>query len=260
MKCNRIIGLVFFSLLLIARPLAASEDIPESWQFTLSPYLWALSVDGNTTVKGGKTKVDLGFNDVWDNLNFALMLQAEAQKGRMGLFVSPLISQLKYESDSADLTIDLNMVSFGGFYRLGPWPLAKDGNTNAPKLIVDLYAGGRYTYVKIELDDTFLNLFDGEESEDWVDPVIGVRSLWTLSPKWTVALRGDVGGFGVSSDFAWQAMGLLGYTLKFLGDEHAQAFAGYRIISQDYETGSGTNKFAWDIDLKGPVIGLAYHF
>ena len=60
--------------------------------------------------------------------------------------------------------------------------------------------------------------------------------------------------------FAWQATGLVGYQVHFLDDEHARVFAGYRIISQDYETGSGTNKLAWDIDLKGPVIGLAYHF
>jgi len=154
----------------------------------------------------------------------------------------------------------LNMVSFGGFYRLGPWPLSKGGNRTEPRLIVDLYAGGRYTYVNIKLDGNLLNIVDEEGSKDWVDPIVGVRSLWTLSPKWAVALGGDVGGFGVGSDFAWQATGLLGYQVHFLGDEHAQVFAGYRIISQDYETGSGTNKTAWDIDLKGPVIGLSYHF
>ena len=90
--------------------------------------------------------------------------------------------------------------------------------------------------------------------------IVGVRSFWTYSPKWTIALGGDVGGFGVGSGFAWQTAVLVGYQVHFLGDEHAQVFAGYRIISHDYETGSGDNKLAWDIDLKGPVLGLAYHF
>ena len=35
---------------------------------------------------------------------------------------------------------------------------------------------------------------------------------------------------------------------------------GYRILYQDYERGSGINKFAYDITTHGPIIGVQYRF
>jgi hypothetical protein len=253
-------GLALFLGLLCATPVAAAEQVSEDWEFSLAPYLWALSVDGNTTVNGQQSTVDMSFSDVWDNLNFAVMLQAEARKGRIGWFISPFFSQLESESNLVDIKIDLNMLEFGGYYRLGPWGLAPESDTPGKSLLVDLYAGGRYTYVEIELDGNISNLIDAEGDRDWVDPIVGLRSFWTCSPRWMLVAGADVGGFGVGSDFAWQARALISYSLALWGDDDAQLFAGYRVISQDYETGSGNGKFAWDIDLKGPLIGLQYHF
>jgi len=257
---KQLIGLICIAVIFVAQPVIASEYVSEDWEFTLTPYIWALSVDGHTTVRGNKSKVDMGFDDVWDNLNFALMFQAEARKGRLGMFVSPLFSQLETESNLIDLSVDLNMGSFGGYYRLGPWNLTQDKGLTNKILVVDLYAGGRYTYVEVEVEGKLLNLVYEKGDEEWVDPIIGFRSFWSLSPKWTIAIGCDIGGFGVGSDFAWQAKGVIGYGFEFIGDDNAQFFAGYRVISQDYETGSGKNKFKWDIDLKGPIIGFSYQF
>lgn len=55
-----------------ARLIAGAELIPETWRFKATPYLWALSVDGNTTVKGQKSDVDMSFSDIVDKLNFGL--------------------------------------------------------------------------------------------------------------------------------------------------------------------------------------------
>ena len=35
---------------------------------------------------------------------------------------------------------------------------------------------------------------------------------------------------------------------------------GYRIISTDYDTGSGAEKFEFDADLFGPVVGWVFRF
>ena len=43
-------------------------------------------------------------------------------------------------------------------------------------------------------------------SVDWVDPVVGGRIRYNLVPGQDFILRGDVGGFGVGSQFTWNAL------------------------------------------------------
>jgi hypothetical protein len=35
---------------------------------------------------------------------------------------------------------------------------------------------------------------------------------------------------------------------------------GYRALLQDYESGSGPNKFAYNATTHGPILGLEYRF
>jgi hypothetical protein len=95
-----------------------------------------------------------------------------------------------------------------------------------------------------------------------VDPVIGVRTLWPLTEKFSVTALGDIGGFGIigASEFSWQAAGLVGYRFSLLGQDNAKMLAGYRALCQDYKSGSGSNEFEWDMTMHGPVLGLALVF
>lgn len=67
--------------------------------------------------------------------------------------------------------------------------------------------------------------------DDWWDPFIGLRGRLNLSETWYFTAKGDIGGFGVGSDFAWQAEGALGcqVTRNFFVE------LGYRALSMDYE-------------------------
>jgi hypothetical protein len=56
------------------------------WDFHVAPYFWFLSIDGDLTVKGQESDVDVGFDKIWDELNIAAMLEFEARKGRWGLY------------------------------------------------------------------------------------------------------------------------------------------------------------------------------
>ena len=42
-----------------------------------------------------------------------------------------------------------------------------------------------------------------------VDPLLAMRWIAPIGEKWKVLLRDDVGGFGVGSDFAWQALAII---------------------------------------------------
>ena len=63
-------------------------------------------------------------------------------------------------------------------------------------------------------------------------------------------------GFGVSSDFTWQALGLI----DFQPWKHAAIVGGYRAIATDYTSGSGRDKFTYDAIVHGPVLGLDVWF
>jgi hypothetical protein len=149
----------------------------------------------------------------------------------------------------------------GAYYRLGPWNLDAEAGASGPTLVVDPYAGARYTYLSLENEFKRLGREDSADKH-WVDPIVGVRTLWKLTPRWNVNLLGDVGGFGISgsSDFSWQAAGLLGYRFGLFGDDNANVLVGYRALHQDYQDGSGRDEFKWDVIIHGPVIGLAINF
>jgi len=143
---------------------------------------------------------------------------------------------------------------------LGPYDLSTAALGDEPKLVVDLYTGARYTHIDVDLD---LNLGPGRSSsgdEGWIDPIVGLRTMWQLTPRWSVTAYGDVGGFGVGSDFSWLANGLVGYRFDLFGKKDSKFLFGYRALYQDYSSGSGDNKFAWDVTIHGPLIALAVEF
>jgi len=64
-------------------------------------------------------------------------------------------------------------------------------------------AGFRRTYMRTELEVRRSPTVDGSES--WVDPLIGSRIGLGLTDRWTIGGEANVGGFGVGSDFTWNA-------------------------------------------------------
>ncbi len=204
-KITRVLACLFCLIGLVASPHAIAEDpVSEDWQFQIAPYVWALAAEGNATVKGLKSDVSLSFKDIVEELNYGVMLQGEARKGRVGAIVNVLYANLGDETDVGPLKIDpeanLFMGGFSGYYRLGPWDLDGKAGDDSPQLIVDPYAGVRYTYLDLDLDISGGPSLGNDQ--DWFEPIVGLRTLWELSPRWGVTDAGDIGGFGVGSDFS----------------------------------------------------------
>lgn len=87
-------------------------------------------------------------------------------------------------------------------------------------------------------------------SKSWVDPLVGFRGRLNLTDKLYLAARGDIGGFGVGSELAWNAFGSLGYQWT----ERLSTELGYRHLSMDYSDGG----FIFDADMSGIFLGLTY--
>jgi opacity protein-like surface antigen len=125
-------------------------------------------------------------------------------------------------------------------------------------LSFDFLTGGRYVWLELGIDVSGgpLGGRDVERDVGWIDPFVGGRLLLTLSQKVSLVVRGDVGGFGVGSDLTWNLVGNVQYHLS-----HTVSLdVGYRALSIDYEQGSGTDRFRFDVIMHGPVLGAVFRF
>ena len=95
----------------------------------------------------------------------------------------------------------------------------------------------------------------GSTTETWVDPFIVARLKSDPAEKFIYQLRGDIGGFGVGSDFAWQIQAYAGYRFSRL----FQVTAGYRVLGMDYDKGNGENRFLYDMDISGAVVRFGFN-
>ena len=149
----------------------------------------------------------------------------------------------------------------------GTWQLADFGTAGPLSVTVDPYAGIRYTYLDIQLDGK-LDLPDlgintrrtGEQSEHWVDPIVGLRTAFALGEHWNFVVGGDVGGISTSDQYSAEAWSLVGYRFGLFGEGNANLFGGYRVLKQKYEDGSGRDRFDWDMTMHGPIVGLKITF
>ncbi len=220
---------------------------------SVTPYLWALSVDGDASVGPLSTDIDVSFSDLLEDLNFALMVEGEYWNGRWGVMGNLLYSDLSdTRTGPLSISADINMTIIGAAaaYRLGPFEGA--GNRS----VFDAYVGLRYTTLDVELEPAVGP--SASRKLDFTDPVIGGRFISEIGPTSRMVIGGDVGGFGVGSDSSWQAIGLYARDVE-LGKTPATLSVGYRALGQDYTTG-GAIPLTIDIVYHGPVAALTFKF
>jgi opacity protein-like surface antigen len=114
---------------------------------------------------------------------------------------------------------------------------------------VTALVGARWVDVEY---DVGLGALTGNARQDWVDPWVGGRAVIPLNETFMIRLRGDVGGFGVGTEFSWQAMAFVAAALS----SSVTIDVGYRGIGLDYRS-TGLD---FDVVFHGPVIGLALSF
>jgi opacity protein-like surface antigen len=241
--------------LVCALALRAAEDTEDKWHFATVPHLWAAGIDGDFTLSGINADLNIGFDQIAEHLEGGLMTYLELRKRKFGFYANPLYMKLTGDADvrtggDADFEQQLWIVEFGGFYNLGVWGGEKP-------VALDVIAGGRYWNNHIEADFTgpIIGSVGHASTEDFIDPLVGLRANQHFAEKFSWSIRGDIGGFGVSdssSDFSWQAMGLLGYDLS----KKFSLWAGYRALALEKEDGNRE----YDLILHGPIIGLEIRF
>lgn len=85
-------------------------------------------------------------------------------------------------------------------------------------------------------------------TKDWVDPFVGLRGCYHFNDRFYVVGKADIGGFGISSDLAWQTYAALGCHLS----QRTVLELGYKCMSVDYTSGGFTN----DVRTSGVLLNL----
>jgi hypothetical protein len=248
--CNILLLLLIFSLLFCSSMVSAGDSPGTSdWEFNLAPfYLWGINIDGDLTAGPVGAQVEVPFEDVFDSIEAAFIVHFETvYKAQWGFLVDVNYLDLENKVNlpmgiSPNVDLNMTVAEFSGFYRL-----QRDAHA------FDFIAGLRY----IEVENTVsivggLTVLDG--SKDWLDPLVGARWIWGFADGWSLIARGDIGGFGIGSEFSWQALGLV----EWQPWKYASFIAGYRALGEDYEDGSGQDYFNFDATIHGPVLGLKF--
>ena len=246
---------------------ALTEAIePKSpWRLELTAWAWIVGMTGDVGVRGQTAEVEASFADVLSSSDsvFALSGRVELGYGRWGAFVDGIYSKLGVEDQQgpeggiADLESEIGLVDLGAMFRLAEWQPNGEAAKNPRAITLDLYAGARFTSLELKLSPVAVP--SRSRQTTWVDPIIGAKLVLPFAERWHFQANGDIGGFGVESDFTWSTTALFGYAFH-IGQQPCTVFGGYRAIGQDYSEGPDGAEFRWDIVQHGPILGLSVSF
>lgn len=225
----------------------------ENWDFIIAPYGLLPSIKGDASVgivEGAD--IDVGADDILENLELGGMIQVEAlHRSGFGAKVAYNFMDLESKTSGPGGGVTLKAEIFQGIFEgYGMYRMALERST------LDFYGGVRWWDMGLDMfiNDTPVSSAD----EDWVDPVIGVRWIPQISDKWHLMAKGDIGGFGVGSDFTWNLQGGVAWDAT----RWLTLVLQYRALSVDYSSGSvgSADRFAYDTITHGPLLGLAFRF
>lgn len=260
----------FFAWLLLAAMLVpvagASGQEPvdlgadPEWKFRVMPLIWFTQVRGEVTAKGVPASADINFSDILENLDMGFLGAADVRRGDLAFHFFGMYTDIGQEirwskgpfGGRVDVSLETAILDGVLGYRLFSSPA--DGIDLLDRVDLELIAGARHTYLRLELDPSTLSTIDGSKS--WTDPVIGTRVGFGSPSGLSLGLRGDVGGFGVGSDRTWRLTATLGYPLSDL----IALSAGYHVISYDYDDGDGSDRFEFNARFGGPFLGAVFSF
>jgi hypothetical protein len=227
---------------LVAASLAAATTRAqdEGWDIDVSVFMLAAGMDGTIGVAGRDADIDVSFGDIVDSLEMGAMGALRAARGRWAFTTEVIYMGLGGSSGAFAADVDQWNVEPSASFRVSER--------------FETIVGARYTNISTEIRGPLGIHPSG--TVDWWDPIIGARLTLPMGKAWTFNLRGDVGGFGVGSDFAWQAFPWLSWQFS----ERGSLQAGYRAISTDYDEGSGLSEFRYDVVTQGPQLGVTYRF
>jgi hypothetical protein len=251
---------------------------PSDWEFEVVPYGWISGVYGSLDVGGRTAHVSVTPLDlleiVFDGDALAAGAYASARWRRFSVFVDAFGGGVKSDERvtvptprcaldvDAKVTVNQVFVDLGLGADVGRWALA---GRRRP-LTLGVYAGMRYVHLGSKIRATAAVDQLGLESRtnatvtfDWADPLIGVRFEVPLHDRLSLDFRGDIGGFGASSDLIWGLAGGARYWMEW-NPRGIRPWVGlgYRLAAFDRSGADG--RATVEMQFRGPTSSLGFVF
>lgn len=239
----------FAALSVMVTSTAAAQDASSEWRQTVFLYGMGVTIDGEAQIGPVGVSVDLSMSDVLDTLKFGAMAKYRIENGTYSYVIDATYMNLGSRASGPQGQVGA---------RLNTDQLTVMG-TIGRRVSPRLEALFSLAYFDLSADlrvGALGQTVSASRDADWVDPLVGLHYQSQLDDKWSLSLRGDVGGFGVGSDLTLHGWA----TLVRQNTESFSWYLGYRYISYDYETGSGANFQKYDLEQHGPGIGVAWSF
>jgi hypothetical protein len=255
-RLSRWLSVFLFLLIIIFYgniPLKAQQETNSSdgWNFVVAPYVLFPYMNGFVAVRGNESAVAVGPGDIFSNLNIGAMIYAEGRTADWAVMVDILYMDLEETGEGPifgrriDTNVKQLMMEVTGMRRITP--------------SFELGVGLRVNSIDGALlvqEGIILPELDVSGTQTWIDPFIAARLEAQLEDPWRLGIRGDIGGFGISSDFTWQLYPYFGHRFSKL----FEMVLAYRWLGINYSTGSGNDRFEYDMTNFGPEFGFLFHF
>lgn len=255
----------------IISPLPA---LSESWRFSVTPYVWAVGVNGTVSTNNGISKtVSLDPSDIISDIKSGAMIATEVHKGEWGFGLDFLNANLGGQPSktatgtlpsgvtvNADLSTKSNLkdtaITAGIMHTI----------LSNQSVYMDALVGARYisTTVSINANLNVSGVVDGNTvfrknivrypsmTTNTTDPIIGLKGRYRIADStWYIPYYGDIGSGGGTSNLTWQAM--LGIGKAF---DWGDLSLGYRALYYDMKSSGALQK----VTFQGANLGASFHF
>jgi hypothetical protein len=216
----------------------------EEWEFEVSPYLWAMGIDGDIKVKKVQYDASASFSDIIDQAKYGAQFILEANRGRWVNFAQIDYGVLESDDISGPLNladVEIEVTSLLGTIATGyRAPLGERHS-------IDLMVGVRFAGFELDVDNSLLG--SSTTQEEVFDAIVMLRPRFILGDNWQFMPSASVGAG--DSELTWELFPELIYQpsdLKFR--------VGYRDLNYEFEQGDAE----LDIKLPGLVLGLGFVF
>jgi hypothetical protein len=250
MDCKKLLLSVVTSCSLLSG--ASEVEQNSSWSYDIQLYMLAVWIKGESQMGPSTQKLDLDVtpNDIFSNLKMGAMAHFEAHQNKgFGVWLDYAFMNLGEDVPlvRGELGIYQGILEAFGTYRV---PL-KTGT-------LDYFGGVRWWHNDFDLSYSVLNGGSASRTVDWYDPVVGVRWIYPFANDWSFKARGDIGGFGIGSDFT----SVVELGVMYDITQNWQVDVRFKSLWVDYEEGTEgqRDRFTYDTANYGPIIGMTYRF
>lgn len=223
---------------------AYGQTTDDEWRFSFTPYLWLATIKGTTSADGVEPppiNPEYNFFSL-ENLGGFAFIDFMVGKGQWSVRTDAVYINFADNFDVGPINTNIDLrggtLELSAGYQPRSWPHTK------------VIFGVRG--VKLDTEIVLTPGPTGSESESWVDPIVGLHYEQQFGKHWGMFLRGDIGGFGVSSDFTANA----GFGGSYRFNDLFTMMLGYRYLSFDFQE----DEYVADLEILGYALGFQFNW